>query len=66
VRRADRFSRGVLRNVVWLSVISKPQPRGGIGPVGALKHKRKYVVISEWLCGVQSYDDRAEPQHPFF
>jgi hypothetical protein len=36
VGRADHTPRGVLPSVVCLSVIVKPQQRGGPGPLGAV------------------------------
>ena len=44
-------SRGVLPSVVCLSVISKPQRRGGVGPLGMSSHRRKLLLAqlaNEW------------------
>jgi hypothetical protein len=38
LRRADHSFRRALPNVVCLSVISKPQQRGGLGPLGLSSH----------------------------
>jgi hypothetical protein len=40
LRRADHSSRGVLPSVVCLSVISKSQRGGGLGPLGLSSHKK--------------------------
>ena len=46
LRRADHSSRGVLPTVVCLSVIVKPQPRGGPGLITSCRPIKKDRVLS--------------------
>jgi len=41
LQQASRSSRGVLLSVVCLSVFSKPQEGGGLGPLGLSSHEKK-------------------------
>jgi len=41
VRRVDHSSRGILLNLMCLSVIAESQQRGGQGTQGLLSHKKK-------------------------
>jgi len=40
-RRADHSSRGFLPNVVCMTMISKPQRREGLRPLGLSSHEKK-------------------------
>ena len=49
---ADHSSRGILQSMVGLSVISKPQPQGGLGPLVLSSHEKRvhkyFKCVSEF------------------